>query len=317
MSPAEASSGTDLESEAIALAGLRELQGAQSREDRSRIIADIVLAVFDHYYYRSRRIPHMAKRAFEQRNWPETAQLSRDRLSIYGRCINGLVPLLRSQWPRVPDEQGFWSEVEARYLAMIRGRYEADLAFAFLRSTRRLTSHGEWTPVAYSASAAAALQSSYGLNISDAFPCGSVVDVDTIITILEMPNFPVRYRDLPGDAALVAAEVNAALARIDTAAGVDPRRMSHRTLVIEMIDAGFFRNRGCYLMGRIATPNGTVVPIAIALLNEKGGIFVDAVLLDTDEVQFVFSSTLANFHVTNEYYHELAGFLQPKAGSKG
>src|SRR5690606_1760507 len=51
------------------------------------------------------------------------------------------------------------------------------------------------------------------------------------------------------------------------------------------------------------------IPLALALLNEKDGIFVDAVLLEADRLHAVFSSALANFHVTSEPYHQLAHFL--------
>src|SRR5690606_25089224 len=108
-----------------------------------------ILAVFDNYYVRSRRIPYRAKAAFEIRNWPETFNLSRERLNIYGRNLQVLLPLLKEAWPQFADERGFWVEVEAQYLAQIRNRYEADLAFAFLRSTRRLMRQGEWAPVSY------------------------------------------------------------------------------------------------------------------------------------------------------------------------
>ena len=78
---------------------------------------------------------------------------------------------------------------------------------------------------------------------------------------------------------------------------------------IKMINAGFFRNRGSYLVGRIIGADGPWRPLALALLNGADGIFVDAVITESDDLQFVFSSTLANFHVTCEAYHDLADFL--------
>jgi isocitrate dehydrogenase kinase/phosphatase len=47
----------------------------------------------------------------------------------------------------------------------------------------------------------------------------------------------------------------------------------------------------------------------IALLNEEAGIYVDAVLTTQADTHNIFSSTLANFHVTNPHYHELSAFL--------
>jgi hypothetical protein len=78
--------------------------------------------------------------------------LSHDRLQIYRRCLETFVVHLRTVWPTLPDERGFWVEIEARVLEAIKGRYEADLAFAWLRSVRRGVTPGEWTPVAYAGS---------------------------------------------------------------------------------------------------------------------------------------------------------------------
>lgn len=292
----------DLETEAIARAGLEQIAAASDRPERTRIIADTILAVFDHYYYRSRRIPYFAKRAFETRNWPEMAQLSRDRLAIYGRSLDTCSQLLRSAWPELPDARGFWVEIEAQVLTTIRSRYEADLAFAYLRSVRRAVDPVEWTPVAYAGSGIRASTPPGVGEICRLFAWHGEDGIESVLSILEMVPFKAAFRDLPRDADLVASEISRKLA----AAGRD----GGEAVTISMVDAGFFRNRGCYLIGRIDVDGGRhAIPLGIALLNETGGIYADAVLLEADDLQFVFSSTLANFHVTSERYHDLAYFL--------
>jgi isocitrate dehydrogenase kinase/phosphatase len=77
-----------------------------------------------------------------------------------------------------------------------------------------------------------------------------------------------------------------------------------------MVNAGFFRNRGAYLIGRLVFENGTFLPLIIALLNDETGIYVDAVLTSDTYAHNLFSSTLANFHVTTPYYHEVCAFLK-------
>ena len=51
------------------------------------------------------------------------------------------------------------------------------------------------------------------------------------------------------------------------------------------------------------------MPLILALLNHDAGIYVQAVLAGEADAHNLFSSTLANFHVTNNHYHELAAFL--------
>lgn len=307
---------------------LDELDPGLPRRQRAEIIARAMLTVFEVYYARSREIPFAQKRLFESRNWPETFKLSLERLTIYGRYLNAVVPLLHRSWPQnIPDERGFWVEIEAAYLDFIHGRYEADLAFAFLRSTRRVVRQGEWAPVAYHAGRDSdGPDYEIGHDVTRTFPVSGKVSAGAVANVLKVPGFEAPFRDLQGDAQLLADRINAELER--RGAIVDS------PVAMQVINAGFFRNRGCYVAGRVwyeapethtdaaapaagseAKAHGDgpkkrgFLPIVIALLNEKDGIFADALITESDEIHRVFSSALANFHVTEYAYHQLARFL--------
>eukprot|EP00119_Amphimedon_queenslandica_P017545 XP_019857964.1 PREDICTED: uncharacterized protein LOC109586229 [Amphimedon queenslandica] len=51
------------------------------------------------------------------------------------------------------------------------------------------------------------------------------------------------------------------------------------------------------------------MPLILALLNHEAGIYVEAVIHGRAHAHNLFSSTLANFHVTSHLYHEMAAFL--------
>ena len=298
---AEPGAAEALSTEAINFAGLSELYTAKERDERARILAKVILAVFDDYYLRSRRIPFVAKEAFERRDWPAIVGLSHDRLSIYGISVGKLAPLLRDGCPELLTDESFWQEIEARYLELIRERYEADLAFAFVQSVRRRVYEDEWQPVAYTYGAAAAPRRSLASPVLLTFPATIPVAASVVREMFQIPGFTVPWRNALEDARLVAEELTRVLSRYGLSAGAEVK--------IVMANAGFYRNRGAYLIGRISVPGHGMLPLLIALLNEPGGIFVDAVLFDSDELQYVFSSTLANFHVTNPHYHELVQLL--------
>lgn len=283
-----------------------------SRRQRAERIARVILTLFDNYYVRSRKIPFAYKRHFETRDWPQTFKLSKERLGIYSRYLNALLGLLNACWPRdIPDQQGFWVEVEAAFLDFIHRRYEADLAFAFLRSTRRLLRQGEWAPVAYFAGRDAdGPDYEIGHDVTRTFPVSGRVSAGAMAHVLRVPALDAPYRDIHADAALLAQRINAELDR--RGAIVD------NPCALEVINAGFYRNRGCYIAGRItyelpdAAENAgkrQVLPVVIALLNEKDGIFADALITQSDEIHRIFSSALANLHVTEYAYHQLARFL--------
>ena len=56
---------------------------------------------------------------------------------MYIESIHELVRALEKIGPRLAEDEALWHEVETHYLRQISERYEADLAFAYLHSTKR------------------------------------------------------------------------------------------------------------------------------------------------------------------------------------
>ncbi len=273
-----------------------------AREDETAVsLARWVLREFDDYYNESRGIPERAKQAFEGRDPGESLMLSRRRLSIYSESVHSLAPRIVERYPHLAEIESNWRSIEDSYLPLIEGRYEADLAYAFINSVQRMIYQGEWQPVEYAFGEGDRLRPDSSVQIYREFPGGAALSPETMIEILSVPGFSNDYQDKSEDAYLAAERVNAWLGDIDN---------GQRSIrAIQMIDAGFYRNRGAYLVGRIIQEGGEQVPLVIALLNDENGIYVDAVLVSEADSHNIFSSTLANFHVTNPYYHELAAFL--------
>ncbi len=278
-----------------------EIAEATTEDEKIELTARWILNQFDAYYTESRNIPWLAKEAFERRDPPTSIWLSKRRLSMYSECINTMGPKLKAVYPDVAADEALWEQIQSRYLPMIEGRYSSDLAFAFFRSVRRRVYQGEWKPVEYAFRDFGGSAEDFPEEVVKRFAGGDALTVETVGRILELPRFGVPYRNPEDDARLVAERVNQALAERDGGAA------GYRAA--EVIDAGFFRNRGCYLVGRVLLENDEIMPLVIALLNSEQGIYVDAVLNSEPDVHNIFSSTLANFHVTNTYYHELAAFL--------
>ncbi|MGI9301542.1 MAG: isocitrate dehydrogenase kinase/phosphatase AceK regulatory subunit [Gammaproteobacteria bacterium] len=270
---------------------------AASEAEKITLTASLVVQEFNAYYFESRHIPDLAKEAFENRDHQKSIQLSRRRLLVYSESIHNLGAQLKDSYPALTQDEALWDEVEKDYLSMIRQRYSADLAFAYIHSARRMVYRGEWKPVEYSFIETDIDRSE---KVYHAFSGGERMSVETAIEILGIPGFVTHWCDLDEDAGLVTQSVNETL--VDHYHGCGIAR-------IEMITAGFYRNRGAYLVGRIVLDSRANVPFIVALLNRHDGIFVDAVLTSEADTHNIFSSTLANFHVTNKYYHELSAFL--------
>ena len=271
----------------------------RSIEERTDLAAHWILSEFDAYYVESRSIPNFAKAAFERRDPATSLDLSLRRLSVYSISVHGLARRLRESLPSAAEDETFWERIEARYLTLIEGRYESDLAFAYIHSARRMMYEGMWNPVEYTFlhHREPATERSAAVRID--FPITPDLDLATLVDrILDVPSFEQPWRDRNGDVRAVAE-------RLQTIFRGDERQ----PVEIQMTDAGFFRNRGAYIVGRIVFDDASATPLILALLNHDAGIYVQAVLAGQADAHNLFSSTLANFHVTNSHYHELAAFL--------
>ena len=275
------------------------IAAADSIEDRTDLAARWILAEFDAYYVESRSIPKLAKSAFERRDPATSLDLSLRRLSVYSISVHTLARRLRESLPSAAEDETFWERIEARYLTLIEGRYESDLAFAYIHSARRMMYEGMWNPVEYAFlhHREPATERSAAVRID--FPVTPDRNHSTLVDrILDVPRFERPWRDREGDVRLVAERLQAIF-----------RRHTRRPSEIQITDAGFFRNRGAYIVGRIIFDDSSAMPLILALLNHDAGIYVQAVLAGEADAHNLFSSTLANFHVTNSHYHELAAFL--------
>ena len=275
------------------------IAAATSLGERAELAARWILAEFDAYYVESRNIPTLAKAAFERLDPASSLHLSLRRLSVYSVSVHALARRLREALPSAADDESFWERIEARYLTLIGGRYESDLAFAYIHSARRMMYEGMWKPVEYAFLHHREPASERSAAARVDFPIDPDANLPVLVDrILDVPGFERSWRDREGDVQKVAA-------RLRTIIGSN----ACRPVEIQMTDAGFFRNRGAYIVGQIVFDDASATPLILALLNHDAGIYVQAVLSGEADAHNLFSSTLANFHVTNTHYHELAAFL--------
>ena len=275
----------------------RVLQSGVDPEASARILSDWIQQVFDDFYRDFCAIPAKAKAAFEAGAFQQSLQNSRDRLTLYGERMHALAHTLAEEYSGNTVAPELWDRLEQHYTASVAGRYEADLALAFLHSVRRAVFMDNWTPVDYAVDIKTQSSSDSDVMLSRAV---DEIDAALIQEMLAIPSFGIPFRDAVGDSERAADKVDRALRK---------RGLADSITAVDVIRGGFFRNRGVYVVGRIRLHGGSVVPLILALLHDEVGIYIDAVLADEPEAHNLFSTTRANFIVTNDHYHELAEFL--------
>ena len=257
---------------------------------------------YRHFYQEFLEIFELAKAAFENRDFTSSVRISSRRLSIYSISIAEVSERLKQEFPEIHNEFELWEEVEMYYRRLIKGDYTEDLGHAYLHSLRRKVYQSEWRSADYSGSEMISSSKDYISKVIVSFEVDACLSEAVITEILKIPGFTRGYANLQEDTRRLMDRV---AGNIDRSS-----RRNKRLIRVEMINAGFYRNRGAYLVGRLVFENNVFLPLIIALLNDDSGIYIDAVLTSETYAHNIFSSTLANFHVTNTYYHEISELLK-------
>jgi isocitrate dehydrogenase kinase/phosphatase len=274
------------------------IAAASSDGVRNELVGAWILCSFERFYETFRRLTWLAKTAFETREHPAAVAHARTRLGLYDKNIYALADEILAAYPALVVREDLWDAIKAAYRPQVDGRYEADLAIAYLHSVMRRVHAAEWWPVDYAFGEiprAAARREQLCLD----FPGGFPVDSLAVRELLQVGELGIPFHDLERDAALVANRLNENIAD-----GAD-----RSLLKIEMLRGCFFRNRGAYLVGRLAFGDGRYKPLVVALQNRPEGVVACAVLTTIPHVHNLFSSTQASFQVTNFHYHEISEFL--------
>lgn len=279
----------------------QQLEEAGTRTQKLSLIPRLILAIFDDFYLELCDYPLRAKRAFEANDTRESILISKDRLGLYSLFVSTHGPRIEALFPELANDVELWDHIDERYEPLIMARYEADIAFAFAHSIRRNVCHVVWRPVAYSFIGRARDRGLSSAMAHQRFAVGREIDASLLISVLQLPRFKVPFARLYEDATEIAGQLNRLLGEgeldIDSLAS------------IEFVEGAFFRDRTAFIVGRMVSAEGAVCPLALALLNGDDGVVVDAVLYRTSDVHNLFSSTLANFHVTNNLYYQVCVFL--------
>ena len=275
---------------------------ARCTDDRGRIAAaaELILAIFDDFYSLLCEYPYRAKCAFETMDPHASIRISKERLGLYSRYIEEHGPRLRAAFPALAHDSGIWDALDRLFVAMIVDRYEADIAFSFAHSLRRNIGHGIWRPVAYSFPPPSKQRAFSMASVHRRLPVQGHVDVELVANALRVPGFSIPFRDLRGDARRIVER----LERLLYGAPDAPPPVA-----LDVVEAGFFRDRSAFVVGRWVLADESILPFVVALLNSCAGIYADAVLHRVSDIHDLFSSALANFHVTTRLYYQTCVFL--------
>ena len=252
--------------------------------------AQVVLWGFNKHYRLFRETTQQAQQRFEQAQWQEAQDASRERLQFYDRRVAETVARLEREFQADKLAQDFWPQVKFQYINLLLDHLQPECAETFFNSVCCRILHRN-----YYNNASIFVRPTISTEHLDADPPAYrsyYPGRDGLLPALQQAfaDFALAtpFQDLERDLRLV---VEAAALRFPQPFEAAPNHQ------IRLLSSLFFRNKGAYAIGRII--NGSfILPFAIPILHtDDGRLAIDAVLFDMVDLLSLFSFSRAYFMV--------------------
>ncbi len=282
--------------------------GDNMKRELASNAASLIAETFAHYHVEFKHVTARARDRFERCDWHGLHRDAEDRLDLYGVYVLNAVEALRALLGEHGGDYALLAAIKDEYTQYIHERDDFDIAQSFynsvmIREARSAGIAGIDTSIEF-----------MGTEFPTPPPSGWPVFVtfrsagNTTALIRELLwscRFRCGWRDLEGDSAAAAARIEAQLAGMG---------WGRQLGVLEITRPIFYRGKRAYLVGRAkavkAGSEARYIPLVISLANDEGGVWVDAVLMDEDDVSILFSFAREYFHVDTERPHALVRFLR-------
>jgi isocitrate dehydrogenase kinase/phosphatase len=273
-------------------------------EQSAEASAELIEGAYTSFDADFREITRRSRWRFERREWQGVQQDAVERLTLYSQAVSRTVTAVSERLGDVAADAALGAAIRTAFDRQIAGRVDAELAETFFNSViRRVLGIVGVNPRVEYVDADPCrpprLEVERRRPMHQTYPADGGMS-DVIVRILRDSPFDVPFRDLKGDAALVARRVAACLEESWGDASFE---------AIEMLPPMFYRNKGGYRVGRIRRGE-QIIPLLLPLIQSDHGVVVDAVLLSSDEASAVFGFTRSYFHVEVERPRAVVDFLR-------
>ncbi len=262
--------------------------------------AHLILGAYLKYYHQHKRITKRAQIRFECRDWHGIQADSRERLTLYRNQVGKTTDKVLAFLGGRARDRDTWKRIKENYLEEITNFNTRNIAETFYNSVFRHSHKGlsvdEDLMFVHATGTYREFRSA--VPIYQAFFLVKPIE-HVVRQLFSFYTFDAPWEDMERDIARITAILNKKLQRD----GNFPRNAR-----LEMLKSIFFRNKGAYIVGRLMIEE-KVYPFILPLLHEEKGIFVDALLLNYNDVSSIFSYNRSYFLVDVDIVSEMVDFL--------
>ena len=234
-----------------------------------------------------------AQQRFAERDWNGLQQQAAQRLDLYSEAVGELTAAFAK-------DRKQWTKIRSRYAVIAAKDANLELARTFFNSvTRRVFDTTGVDTLTEFVDGITVLPDAIDASLLHEHPVtGSTTEL--VRVVLAHYDLGAPYAQEERDAALAGLRIDNWLRNRPDRAPIER---------VQTLRSAFYRNKGCYIVGRLVT-SGDWNPFVLALTHGNRGIEIDAVLMDENDVSVLFSFTRSYFHVLTEQPRQLIAFLR-------
>ncbi len=284
---------------------------------RAMTLALAILAGFDRHYALFRYNAQQAKARFEAADWHGIRRLARERITFYDQRVAEAMARIQEEHSdrelTGSSSEELWQQVKRHYVGLLTDHKQPELAETFFNSVTTKILHRTYFHNAFMF-----VRPAVSTEYLDAVPPSYTV------------YYPARDGWLPGFQKMVIdiglacpffdidRDLNLVL---DATRRYIPKNLSATgDCQIQVLRTLFFRNKGCYLIGRVIN-EGEVLPMAVPImLDDSGRAYIDTILFGSERIEALFNFARAYFMVDMDvpaaYVRFLSSLMPTKPDSE-
>ena len=263
--------------------------------------AHLVMGAYLKYYHQYKRITKRAQIRFENRDWHGIQADSRERLTLYrnqvGRTTEKVLAFLGNR----ASDRNTWKRIKENYLDEVINFNTRNIAETFYNSVFRHSHKGLSVDEDLMFVHATGTYREFRSTVPIYQTFFLVKPIEHVVRqLFSFYTFDAPWEDMERDIGYITTLLNKKI--------FEGRASLARNARLEMLKSIFFRNKGAYIVGRLHLED-RIFPFIMPLLHEENGIYVDAILLEYNEVSSIFSYNRSYFLVDVDIVSEMVDFL--------
>jgi isocitrate dehydrogenase kinase/phosphatase len=273
-----------------------------SMEVEACSIARTILKGFNKHYSIFLDITRGAKQRFENCDWNEDRKAAKKRITLYTTRVAEAIKALHEKFDLADFDEPLWKQVKIEYINLLYEHKQPELAETFYNSVFTSLFHRRYyhnDNIFVRPAVSTEYLDDEELIYTGFYPTRHGL-TKTVKQVLCLNDLEMPYEDFNRDVRRLVHVIKREIL---------PDLVFRKHFQLRILKSLFYRNKAGYIIG-MGVNGDQIIPFAIPLLNnEKGGIYIDALIHEPNDIANLFSFARAYFMVDTTVPSAIVKFI--------